>query len=182
MADFGAAVVRFFAKNALLVAARQVGLTRAALEAARDYCETRSTAFGKPIGHFQAVAFNVADRAMDVDAARVLVWRARPPRGTHGRARPDANASAPSLGAGDRVRPRSGHALRRRRAVQLHGGSGFIRDYPVEKYMRDAKQLAVCGMTAEQAGRARRRDRARSADRAGRRLADRRVAELLRVN
>ena len=74
-ADFDASLVRFFAKNALLVAARGVGLAHAAFDIARDYCEGRR-AFGKPIGHFQAIAFTLADRAMDVDAARGLVWRA----------------------------------------------------------------------------------------------------------
>lgn len=72
---FDAALVRFFAKNALVMAARGVGLSRAAFEVTREYVDTRK-AFGKPIGHFQAVAFTVADRAMDVDAGRGLVWRA----------------------------------------------------------------------------------------------------------
>ena len=59
----------FFAIQGLLVAARAVGLSRAAFETTRDYCEQRK-AFGKPIGHFQAVAFTLADRSMDVEAAR----------------------------------------------------------------------------------------------------------------
>lgn len=142
--DFSAATIRFFAKNALLVAARQVGLSRAAFETTREYVDTRK-AFGKPIGHFQAVAFTVADRAMDVEAARGLVWRAA--------AAWDANdereallRTAQAVAYGHEAAMRCGDD-----GVQLHGGNGFIRDYPVEKFMRDAKQLGLCGMTAEHA-------------------------------
>jgi alkylation response protein AidB-like acyl-CoA dehydrogenase len=155
--DFDAALVRFFAKHAVLVAARAVGLARAAFDIARDYCEERR-AFGKPIGHFQAVAFTLADRAMDVDASRGLVWRAAhawdegasaalaAARSTPGAA-PEkdallytARAASFALEAAMRCADD---------AVQLHGGAGFMRDYPVEKLMRDAKQLQVCTMTAE---------------------------------
>ena len=143
--DFLAATIRFFAKQALLVAARGVGLSRAAFETTRDYCDSRR-AFGKPIGHFQAVAFTLADRAMDVEAARALVWRA---------------ASAWDAGTDEKdALKRTGWAVSFAHeaamrcgddGVQLHGGSGFVRDYPVEKFMRDAKQLQVCALTAEQA-------------------------------
>lgn len=152
--DFSAALVRFFAKNALLVAARQVGLARAAFETTREYVDTRK-AFGKPIGHFQAVAFTVADRAMDVEAARGLVWRAAAAWDgpEHANDANDANDEREAL-----LRTAQAVAYAHEAAmrcgddgVQLHGGNGFIRDYPVEKYMRDAKQLGLCGMTAEHA-------------------------------
>ena len=150
--DFNAAMVRFFARNALVIAARGVGLSRAAFEVTREYVDGRK-AFGKPIGHFQSVAFTVADRAMDVDAGRGLVWRA---------------ASAWDVyDAGDRnARDEKECLLRSAHAVafvheaamrcgddgvQLHGGAGFMRDFPVEKLMRDAKQIGLCGMTAEHA-------------------------------
>lgn len=146
--DFTAAMIRFFAKNALVIAARSVGLSRAAFEVTREYVDTRK-AFGKPIGHFQAVAFTVADRAMDVEAARGLVWRAA--------AAWDAGDS-PELQREALLRTAQAVAYAHEAAmrcgddgVQLHGGNGFIRDYPVEKFMRDAKQLGLCGMTAEQA-------------------------------
>jgi acyl-CoA dehydrogenase len=143
-ADFTAAALRFFAKHALVVAARAVGLAGFAYELARSYCETR-VAFGKPIGHFQAVAFNLADRAMDVDAARWLVWRAawcwdakRPERECLlASARAGAQALETAMRAADDC-------------VSLHGGAGFIRDVIAEKLMRDAKQLALCGPSAEQ--------------------------------
>ena len=140
--EYQAGLVRFFAKNALLVAARGVGLARAAFEIAREYCEGRR-AFGKPIGHFQAVAFTLADRAMDVDAGRALVWRAA---FAWDAKRPESEAllaTARAVAFTHEAAMRCGDD-----AVQLHGGAGFMRDYPVEKLMRDAKQLQLCAMTA----------------------------------
>jgi alkylation response protein AidB-like acyl-CoA dehydrogenase len=141
----------FFAKQALLVAARGVGLARAAFAVTRDYCEQRK-AFGKPIGHFQAVAFTLADRATDVEAARGMVWRAAwlwDELGKTGDPGPTRDALLHTAWAVSFVQEavmRAGDD-----AVQLHGGSGFMRDYPVEKWMRDAKQLQLCTMTAEHA-------------------------------
>ncbi len=142
--DFEGRLVRFFAKNALLVAARGVGLARAAFETALAYCQERR-AFGKPIGHFQAVAFTLADRSMDVDAARALVWRAAHAwdAGLPVKAALLATAHAVSFVHEAALRCSDD-------AVQLHGGAGFMRDYVVEKLLRDAKQLQVCAMTAEQ--------------------------------
>jgi len=148
-ADFTAALVRFFTKNALLVAARGVGLSRAAFELTREYVDGRK-AFGKPIGHFQAVAFTVADRAMDVDASRGLVWRAAAAWDAltkgEGSEKGALLLSAQAIAFTHEAAMRCGDD-----GVQLHGGAGFMRDYPVEKLMRDAKQLGLCGMTAEQA-------------------------------
>jgi len=143
--EFDAALVRFFAKNALIMAARAVGLSRAAFEITREYCDTR-IAFGKPVGHFQAVAFTLADRAMDVDAARTLVWRAAWLWDSGASERDALLATAYAVSFAHEAAMRAGDD-----AVQLHGGAGFMRDYPVEKLMRDAKQLQLCGMTAEQA-------------------------------
>lgn len=153
-ADFGAALVRFFAKHALLVAAREVGLCRATFDVTREYCDTRK-AFGKPIGHFQAVAFTLADRAMDVDATHAMVvraaaaWDAGPEGALSGAARWERDAllyTAYAVSYAHEAAMRCGDD-----GVQLHGGAGFMRDYPVEKAMRDAKQLAMCTMTAEHA-------------------------------
>ena len=143
--DFDAALLRFFAKNALLMAARSVGLARAAFELTREYCDTR-IAFGKPVGHFQAVAFTLADRAMDVEAARALVWRAAWLWDTKGKEKESLLASAYAISFAHEAAMRAGDD-----AVGLHGGAGFMRDYPVEKLMRDAKQLQLCGLTAEHA-------------------------------
>lgn len=147
--DFDAALVRFFAQNALLVAARSVGLSRAAFEITREYVDTRK-AFGKPIGHFQAVAFTIADRAMDVEASRALVWRAAATWDARERGeeteREALKRTAHAIATAHEAAMRCGDD-----GVQLHGGAGFMRDYAVEKLMRDAKQLGVCGMTAEHA-------------------------------
>jgi len=142
--DFTRACARFFAKYSLMVAARQVGLSRAAFEIAREYCDIRQ-AFGKPIGHFQAVAFTLADRHMDGESAAALCRRAawawdsgQPERECLlYTAQAVANAHEGAMRCADD-------------AVQLHGGAGFMRDVIVEKMMRDAKQIALSGMTAEQ--------------------------------
>ncbi|MFO0760766.1 MAG: acyl-CoA dehydrogenase family protein [Byssovorax sp.] len=142
--DFTRALLRFFAKQSLLVAARATGLARFAYELALEHCDNRK-AFGKPIGHFQAVAFTLADRLMDVDASRWLIWRAacawdqKQPEKEALRA--TAQASATALEAAMRTADD---------CVGLHGGSGFIRDLIAEKLMRDAKQLALCALTPEQ--------------------------------
>ncbi|HEY1957708.1 MAG TPA: acyl-CoA dehydrogenase family protein [Polyangiaceae bacterium] len=151
--DFKRATLRFFAKHALLVAARCVGLSRAACEVTRAYVAERR-AFGKPVAHFQAVAFTVADRAMDVDASRTLLHRAAWLwDGVDGSAAggtsqaPEADENAALLATARAVAYAHQTAMRcGDDGVQLHGGAGFMRDYPVEKYMRDAKQLALCGL------------------------------------
>ncbi len=143
--DFVRDVIRFFAKYSLLVASRQVGLARLAFDLSREYCDIRK-AFGKPIGHFQAIAFTLADRHMDTESGRDLVRRAAWAWDS-GReestcllysARAIAHAHEAAMRASDD-------------AVQLHGGAGFMRDVIVEKLMRDAKQMALAGYTAEQA-------------------------------
>ncbi len=144
--DFSRGVLRFFSKYSLLIAARCVGLSRAAFDVTRAYVEQRR-AFGKPVAHFQAVAFTVADRAMDVDASRALVHRAAwlwdlP---TDGGANDDDSAAL--LATGRAISYAQAAAMRcGDDGVQLLGGAGFMRDYAVEKYMRDAKQIALTGM------------------------------------
>ncbi len=141
--DFDAATRRFFVKNALIIAARAAGLSHAAVDVTREYVEIRK-AFGKPVAHFQAVAFTVADRAMDAAAASAMVlraawmWDAKVPE------REALLASAYAIAFALEAAMRCGDD-----AVQLHGGAGFMRDYPVEKMMRDAKQLQLCGLPAE---------------------------------
>lgn len=156
--DLDRAVVRFFARHAVLVAARAVGLARFAFEEARAYVGSRR-AFGKPIGHFQAVAFTVADRAIDVEAARALVLRAAAGWDALDAAR--APGEDPSdLALERRCLLATAHAVAYAQraaargaddAVQLHGGAGFMRDYPVEKLLRDAKTLELCTLSPEHA-------------------------------
>jgi alkylation response protein AidB-like acyl-CoA dehydrogenase len=140
-----AALLRVFAKEALLVAARCVGLSRAAFETTKEYCESRR-AFGKPIGHFQAIAFTLADRAIDLEASRIMVWRAANTWDAGEKEHRALLQTAYAISYAQEAAMRCGDD-----AVQLHGGAGFMRDYPVEKWMRDAKQLQLCVMTAEQA-------------------------------
>ncbi len=142
--DTSAALVRFFAKYSLLVAARSVGLMQSAFDITRDFCETRK-AFGKPIAHFQAVAFLIADRATDVEATRCLVHRAASYWDADDAKAPASLRLAWSAKA---IASAQAHVMRAGDdAVQLHGGAGFIRDYPVEKFMRDAKQLQLTGLS-----------------------------------
>jgi alkylation response protein AidB-like acyl-CoA dehydrogenase len=137
------ATLRFFAKYALLVAARQVGLSRAAFDVSREYCDIRK-AFGKPIGHFQAIAFTLADRHIDAESARELCRRAAWAWDTG----KDENRALVYTAAA--VSQAHETAMRcADDAVQLHGGAGFMRDVIVEKMMRDAKQIALSGATAE---------------------------------
>ena len=87
---------------------------------------------------------------MDVDAGRGLVWRAAAAWDAFDRGEGDENEcllrSAQAIAFVHEAAMRCGDD-----GVQLHGGAGFMRDYPVEKFMRDAKQIGLCGMTAEHA-------------------------------
>jgi alkylation response protein AidB-like acyl-CoA dehydrogenase len=130
---------RFFARAQLATAARQVGLARAAYETALAYTQDRK-AFGKSVAHFQAVSFNLAEMHMDVEAARWMVWKAA--------AALDAGEPA-ALSAVAQAAITANEAAWRVAddAVQLHGGAGFIQDFPVEKWLRDTAALALVGGT-----------------------------------
>jgi alkylation response protein AidB-like acyl-CoA dehydrogenase len=141
---FTRAALRFFAKRALVIAARAVGVARFAFELAREHCETR-TAFGKPIGHFQAVAFALSDRHMDVESARWLLLRAASAWDAQRPEKEALHASAQAAASALEAAMRTADDC-----VGLHGGSGFIRDLVAEKLMRDSKQLALSCPTAEQ--------------------------------
>ena len=112
------------------VGAAAVGIARAALEAAVAYAKERKQ-FGKPIAQQQAIQFILAEMAMKVDAARLLVWRAA---SLHDQGVRNTKESAiAKCFAGDTAMQVSTDA------VQVLGGYGYMKDYPVEKYMRDAK-------------------------------------------
>jgi acyl-CoA dehydrogenase len=122
------------------VAAMAVGIGRAAFEFAAEYSKER-VQFGVPIAMHQAVAFMIADMATKVEAARLLVWQ-----------------SAVLLDQGKRNTLASSHAKRFSAdsameitvdAVQVYGGYGFIKDYPVEKLMRDAKIMQLYEGTSQ---------------------------------
>src|SRR5579875_640722 len=123
-------LMQTFDQSRVTLAASATGLARAALEYAVDYAKQR-TQFGKPIAQHQAVAFRLADMALKVDASRLLTWRA-----------------ATMIDRGERVTSEAAmaklHASETAMwctwaALQTLGGWGYSREYPVEKWMRDAK-------------------------------------------
>ena len=119
-----------FDRSRVTLAASATGLARAALEYATAYAKEREQ-FGKPIGQHQAVAFRLADMALRVDASRLLTWRAaqmvdRGERATTEAAMAKLHASETAMWC-------------TWAAVQTLGGWGYSREYPVEKWMRDAK-------------------------------------------
>jgi alkylation response protein AidB-like acyl-CoA dehydrogenase len=123
------------------VGAMAVGVARAAFEYARDYSRER-VQFGRPIGQNQAVAFMLADMGASVDAARLLVWRAAW-MARQGAALDNAEGSMSKLVAGET-------AVRvTEQAIQILGGNGYTRDYPVERWHRDAKIFTIFEGTSE---------------------------------
>jgi acyl-CoA dehydrogenase len=112
------------------VGAAAVGIARAAMEAATRYAKER-VQFGKPIAAHQAIQFMLADMAMKVNAARHLCWHAAWLR-DNGQRNTTESAMAKCF-AGDMAMEVTTSA------VQVLGGYGYMKDYPVEKYMRDAK-------------------------------------------
>jgi acyl-CoA dehydrogenase len=122
------------------VAAMAVGIARAAFEFASAYARER-VQFGVPIAMHQGIGFMIADMATEIEAARLLTWQ-----------------SAVLLDQGARNTLQSSHAKRfaadtamkvTTDAVQVYGGYGFIRDYPVEKLMRDAKIMQLYEGTSQ---------------------------------
>jgi alkylation response protein AidB-like acyl-CoA dehydrogenase len=116
------------------IGAWAVGIGRAAFEAARDYAKQR-VQFGHPIAHFQAVQHMLADMATELDAARLLVWRAAWLQdGKRGTTKESAIAKYYAARAAMRAC---------NNAVQIHGGYGYTREFPVERYLRDAKLAEI---------------------------------------
>ncbi|HLI32828.1 MAG TPA: acyl-CoA dehydrogenase family protein [Solirubrobacteraceae bacterium] len=122
------------------VAAMAVGIARAAMELATDYAKER-VQFGVPIAMHQGIQFMIADMATEVEAARLLTWK-----------------SAVLLDQGERNTILSSHAKRfasdaamkiATDAVQIYGGYGFIKEYPVEKLFRDAKIMQLYEGTSQ---------------------------------
>ncbi|HEY2441289.1 MAG TPA: acyl-CoA dehydrogenase family protein [Solirubrobacteraceae bacterium] len=125
-----AGLMHTFDRSRVTLAASATGLARAALEYAVQYAKER-VQFGKPIAEHQAVAFRLADMALRVDASRLLTWRAaqmldRGERATTEAAMAKLHASETAMWC-------------TWAAVQTLGGWGYSREYPVEKWMRDAK-------------------------------------------
>ncbi len=126
------------------VAAMGVGLLRAALAAARDYSMEREQ-FGQPIARFQAIQWKLADMATQADAAWLLALRAAALCDAGDPGARQAAARAKRFAAQAAVTGCSD-------ALQIHGGYGYTREYPVERYLRDARLCAVGQGTAEMMG------------------------------
>jgi alkylation response protein AidB-like acyl-CoA dehydrogenase len=123
------------------VAAMAVGVARAAAEYATEYARTR-VQFGHPIGQNQAIAFMLADMRASVDAARLLTWRAAW-MARQGKPFANAEGSMSKLVAGET-------AVRvTEQAIQILGGNGYTREYPVERWHRDAKIFTIFEGTSE---------------------------------
>ena len=123
------------------VGAQAVGVARAAYEYALEYAQQR-VQFGKPIVENQAVAFMLADMKTSIDAARLLVWRAAWMART-GQTFTAAEGSMSKLVAGETAVRVTEHAM------QILGGNGYTRDYPVERMARDAKIYTIFEGTSE---------------------------------
>jgi len=122
------------------IAALSVGLAQGAYEAARDYAKERRQ-FGQPIASFQAIQWKLADNATRIEAARLLTYRAAYLRDKGVRTTTESSmaklfASEAAVKAADDC-------------VQIHGGYGFVKDYPAEKYFRDVKLLTIGEGTSE---------------------------------
>ncbi|MBV8431758.1 MAG: acyl-CoA dehydrogenase family protein [Solirubrobacterales bacterium] len=123
------------------VAAMAVGIARAAVEYAAEYSRTR-VQFGRPIGQNQGVAFMLADMQAAVDAARLLAWRAAW-MARQGKPFTRAEGSMSKLVAGET-------AVRvTEQAIQILGGNGYTREFPVERWHRDAKIFTIFEGTSE---------------------------------
>ena len=137
----GNASMATFERTRPAVGAQAVGIARAAYETALDYAKTREQ-FGKPIIENQGVAFQLADMATQIDAARLLVWRASWKAATGG-AFDKAEGSMSKLFAGETAIKVTGQAM------QSLGGNGFTREYPVERWARDARIYTIFEGTSE---------------------------------
>ena len=124
------------------IAAQALGIARGAFEEARRYAQSRH-AFGGPIAAFQAIRFMLADMAMEIDAARLLIWRAASIKDGANEGGFGREASMAKLYASEMANRVC------YRAVQVHGGYGYSREYNVERYYRDARVTTIYEGTSE---------------------------------
>ena len=122
------------------VAAQAVGIAQAAFEAARDYARQR-TAFGHPIADFQGLQWMLADMRTRIEAARMLTWRAAALKDA---GQPHSQeASMAKLFASETA------MWVTTKAIQVHGGYGYMREAAVQRYFRDAKITEIYEGTSE---------------------------------
>ncbi len=132
--------LRVLDRGRISIAAMAVGMAQGAFEASVNYAKQRKQ-FGRPIGSFQAIQWKLADMATEIEAARLLTHQAA---ALADRGRPvTKEGSMAKLFAGEVAVKVANEA------VQIHGGYGFIKDYPVEKYYRDVKLCTIGEGTSE---------------------------------
>lgn len=122
------------------IAAQALGISQACLDAAIRYSKER-VQFGKPISGFQAIQWMIADMSTEIEAARMLTYRAALAK--------DRKAYFGQEAAQAKLFASEVSARCASKAVQIHGGAGYMKDYPVERYMRDAKITEIYEGTSE---------------------------------
>lgn len=122
------------------IAAQALGIAGGALELATDYAKERK-AFGKSISEHQAVAFKLADMATEIEAAKMLVYKSAADK--------DAGKNYDQSGAMAKLYASKVAMEQTVEAVQIHGGYGFVKEYHVERLMRDAKITQIYEGTSE---------------------------------
>src|SRR5699024_9565991 len=122
------------------IAALGVGIAQASLDKALHYAKER-TQFGRPIANFQAIQFKLADMAMEVELARNMVYKAAWLKDND---KPFTKEAAYAKLFASETAFRSAN-----QAIQIHGGYGYMREYEVERYLRDAKLLEIGEGTSE---------------------------------
>lgn len=133
------------AYNAQRVGAGTValGVARGAYETARDYLKEREQ-FGRPIAEFQGLQWMLADMAMKIEAARLMIWRAALSAETTESGFPD-----PMLAAQAKIMASEMAVEVTNQALQMHGAAGYSRNRPVERMVRDARMFTIGGGTAQ---------------------------------
>jgi alkylation response protein AidB-like acyl-CoA dehydrogenase len=137
----GQAAMRTFELTRPGVGAQALGIARAAYEYALEFARGRIT-FGRPIAEHQAVAFALADMRTEIDAARLLVWRAAWMGQTN-------QPFAAGEGSMSKLKAGEVAVAVTEKAVQILGGAGYVRDHPVQRWYRDAKIYTIFEGTSE---------------------------------
>jgi len=122
------------------IAAQALGISTAAFEAAREYAKQREQ-FGRPIAKFQAIQWKIADMALRLEAARLLTYKAAWAKEQGGRY--SEEAAMAKLAASE-----ASHFITNE-AVQIFGGNGYSKEYPIERHFRDAKITEIYEGTSE---------------------------------
>ena len=130
----------------IAIAALSVGVSQACLDAALAYARERRT-FGEPISRHQAIQFKLADMAMETEVARTMVYRAASAYGREGAS--ETSDEVRMLAAMSKLYASEASKRAADNAVQIHGGYGFMEDYPVARYWRDVKVNEIGEGTSE---------------------------------